>query len=520
MKRLKHVRTVLRFVVIAFFSLIVLFAIFPPSNGRSLKRANADSTNAYPGVCLGGWENPDNAAGTPDVPPGGSSFTTQNSAMLNGEQAQIFCGSFQAGDQSQTPSAVTLHFSWNMIFASQASSSVGTDTDTSLWSSVLDTTSSAASTTPDASVATSTAPSTSSSSAPVTASSTPSASTTPLDATTTATSTTNQSGTSLLQNMWSDPFAFLVERTFADTTGTVSTSDVTGASDVTVDTSTATSTAEGDFMDVSYSLDGTTWIDLGQVNMSDWQDYSVTIPVSSWDDINKLQVQLSPDITPDEPMIYLDGMWLEVDNNRSLLGDLQNIASATINGVADLSNTLDNALKDLLTPNASSTPQDATSTSLASTSTIPTPPPPAPPVHQYVFQMNGTMPVGVSNLPWVSANDEKAYESGIAGQSGAYPTVSSPDENTIQITGNCSESYYTILLFENQTDYENDPSAALLNEAYPCVGGNFDQTISDNSLPPQLPPGTYYLMVANQGKKGPWQPYPILYPIVVGNASP
>ncbi len=33
-------------------------------------------------------------------------------------------------------------------------------------------------------------------------------------------------------------------------------------------------------MDVSYSLDGTTWIDLGQVSMSDWQNYSATIPVS------------------------------------------------------------------------------------------------------------------------------------------------------------------------------------------------------------------------------------------------
>ena len=448
---------------------------------------------------------------------GGTSFTTQNSAVLNGEQAQIFCGSFQAGDQSQTPTAVTLHFSWNVIFASQASSSVGTDTaDTAAWSSVLDTTSSATSTvstTPDTSVATST-PTSSSSSAPAVASSTPPTSTTTLDATPPASSssTTDQSGTSLLQKMWSNPFAFLVERSFADTAGTASTTDVAA------DTSTATSTiatpaAPGDFMDVSYSLDGTTWIDLGQVSESDWQNYSVTIPVSSWSDINTLQVQLSPDIGPDEPTVSLDSMWLEVDYNQSILGDLEDVASATINAVSNLSDSVDNALTDLLTPVTTSTPQRKRRRS-------PVRPPlrhPHSSTDASIFFYAPGCAIHQSRKARVGPENVSG-SAPVAGQTGLAPTVSLPATNTIQISGTCSAAYYTIIIFPDATDYEYNPSLAVYNEANKCVGGTFTQTISDLDLPPQLATGTYYLIVANQGTKGPWVPDPEIYPITFGDA--
>jgi hypothetical protein len=536
---MKRFLSVIKFIAIGFFSLILVLAIFPLGRSSSLKKAQADSSNAYPGVCLGGWENPGNAAGTPDVPPGGTGFTNNNSAVLNGEQAQIFCGSFQASDQSQTPASVTLHFSWNVVFASQAPLPVSTDTDSSDWTGVLDATSTATST-PDVpanqtTTASSTPPPTpTSTAAPAqawiptptsTPASTPAPTSTPSSTPAPApvappasgTSDASQSSTSFLEGIMHDPFAFLIQRTFAQTASTTvdtSTTDTTDTSTVTDDASAGT--ADG-FIDVSYSLDGTTWIDLGQVSASDWQNYSVTIPVSSWGDINKLQIQLSPDITADEPVISLDGMWLEVNDNQSFLGDLQDGAAAAINAVNDLSNTVNNALSNLLpTDNPNPTPN----TPAVSAAAPPPPAPPAIPQHQYEFALQGAQSIKVGRLPWdpeiaTSSNAMATTTS----KNASAPTVSLPGADTIEISGPCTSAYYTILIFANPNDYKDDPSSALYNEANVCTNGSFTQTLSDTDFPPQLSSGTYYLVIANQGTKGPWVPDPEIFPITLSGAS-
>lgn len=273
----------------------------------------------------------------------------------------------------------------------------------------------------------------------------------------------------------------------------------------------------GDFMDVSYSLDGTTWTDLGQVNMSDWQNYSVTIPVSSWSDINNLQIQLSPDIGPDEPVVYLDGMWLAVDYNQSILGDLQDAASATINAVTDLSDTVDNALTDLLTPTApTSTPEQEPA--VASSTPLP-PAPPPPPQHQYAFTLQGSQPIKGGVPAWAPTDVTGTAAIVAQAESLSAPTVSLPGANTIQVSGDCSAAYYTILIFPDAEDYEYNPSFAVYNGANKCVNGSFTQTIDDTDLPPQLASGTYYLVVGNQGVKGPWIPDPEIYPIQLNGTS-
>lgn len=52
----------------------------------------------YPSSCLGGWENPQNAQGIPDLKSGANAdeFIRENSAVLPGDSSgQIFCGGFQ-----------------------------------------------------------------------------------------------------------------------------------------------------------------------------------------------------------------------------------------------------------------------------------------------------------------------------------------------------------------------------------------------------------------------------------------
>jgi hypothetical protein len=268
-------------------------------------------------------------------------------------------------------------------------------------------------------------------------------------------------------------------------------------------------------MDVSYSLDGVTWTDLGQVSESNWQDYSVVIPVSSWSDINNLQIQLDPIITADPPTVYLDSMWLEVDYNQTLLGDLQDGASTTLGILGDIGNAITSAITDIIPQNASDTTPVAQTPPPA-----PPAPPPSPPAHRYAFQAQSATAIAVRDLPWIPAGQLKDYDASVTAVSAAaMPTVTVVDNNSLRVAGTCSEAEYVVLLFAHAGDFAADPAKALFNEAQPCVNGSFVRTISDSEFPTQLATGTYYLVIANQGADGTWLPFPQTYPIVIGDAA-
>ncbi len=83
--------------------------------------ARADIITFYPTSCLGGWVNPEYAQGQFSVLDrgdgesfGDAAFTRDNSAVLEGSAAQIFCGSFNADvPEDATVSGFTLIFSWD-----------------------------------------------------------------------------------------------------------------------------------------------------------------------------------------------------------------------------------------------------------------------------------------------------------------------------------------------------------------------------------------------------------------------
>lgn len=68
------------------------------------------------------------------------------------------------------------------------------------------------------------------------------------------------------------------------------------------------------FLDVSYSTDGQTWISIGKVSDSNWQNFTVTLPVSDWSDLQNLQIRIEGIPTTQDPVppVYLDGMFVEV----------------------------------------------------------------------------------------------------------------------------------------------------------------------------------------------------------------
>ena len=70
----------------------------------------------YTSSCLGGWENPGNVEGMPQVFDGsGKVFDTSNSAILRNSMAEIFCGNFQAeGIDDFAIKKAVLKLSWQV----------------------------------------------------------------------------------------------------------------------------------------------------------------------------------------------------------------------------------------------------------------------------------------------------------------------------------------------------------------------------------------------------------------------
>lgn len=69
-------------------------------------------------------------------------------------------------------------------------------------------------------------------------------------------------------------------------------------------------------LEVSYTLDGQTWKSLGWVAESSWRDARFELPldgISDWSNLDWLQVRFDrvASIDANQPVFYLDGMWLE-----------------------------------------------------------------------------------------------------------------------------------------------------------------------------------------------------------------
>lgn len=73
----------------------------------------------------------------------------------------------------------------------------------------------------------------------------------------------------------------------------------------------------------------------------------------------------------------------------------------------------------------------------------------------------------------------------------------------ISISGRCSDTYYTTLVFAAPDDYKKNPAAAKINRASECpANGNFETQFDLKDY--NLSSGEYYFFVADQGKIGTW----------------
>ncbi len=345
-------------------SVIGLVVVLVTSSVFFAPHSSATVSDFYPGTCSGGWLNPENATGLPNldgVQPA-NSYTEKNSAVLNNSHSDIVCNNFAGNIPSGTnPKTFTVKLHWSIddgsvphdgtvtpaptttsdvISAPATTNQSPSDTTTSTQTttdtkSTTDTTTTtptdSTSTTPDTTAPASTTSSdTQSTPAPTTPDTTTPAVTTPTTSSDTqpATDTTVSAPASAPSPApTTDQAVTPAPAPAASTTDQGTT--VASAFKKALSTLNALATdalsagdttmfhSPSDIFTVRYSADGTTWNDIGTVNAANWQTATFTISgtdIAGWSDLSKLHIglfSLSPDGT--QPAVYLDAIEVDVD---------------------------------------------------------------------------------------------------------------------------------------------------------------------------------------------------------------
>ena len=100
------------------------------------------------------------------------------------------------------------------------------------------------------------------------------------------------------------------------------------------------STPDQNFLEISYSTDGVNWTELAKINPLNWQNFTISLPISNWNDLKNLQIKISsiPTSLTQVPTVYLDGMFVEAEyqtapaeTNLPLIGLPQETTSTSTN---------------------------------------------------------------------------------------------------------------------------------------------------------------------------------------------
>lgn len=264
---------------------------------------HAAAIKLYPTTCLGGWENPKNAEGVPDLPIKSSPdhFNDRNSAVLRNSLAQIFCADFtNTFPPDAFPKKMYLRFSWTTIAPPAGAHvleipKVSAETPSAL---------------PAEPVAATEASSTASSTISVTS-------------TSGKKTVTDSKPVSFFEKLLNVAFAESASGTptLASTTSVQQQDGYVSAplppKEESVLLEEKPKLEGADFLQVLYTLDGQNWKQLGMVTRENLADLSFQVPISDDETLSRFQVSIQNVISLDNPpVIYLDGMWLEAGESK------------------------------------------------------------------------------------------------------------------------------------------------------------------------------------------------------------
>lgn len=289
-----------------FSILIVGFVIIAGSFFRSIR---ADTALFYAGQCLGGWENPKNAEGKPDLQEdaAGELYTKKNSAVLNNTQGDLYCGSFIGeAPKESAPTNFVVKARWT-IDDGTVLHAVEPEV---IIEEIL-----------------------------------PTENATPVPS-------ESNSGSELIENNDSVPAdsepaipEIQVEQSQTQSLLHYFAKTVLAQEDTAIESSELRQDLQANespeivneeqvlqealiqenqivedpvkpFLLLEYSLDGVEWNVVAEVTHNNWKKGTFDFPLdlASWDQIEKLQLRLVPQVTFDTmPVIYLDALWIEAE---------------------------------------------------------------------------------------------------------------------------------------------------------------------------------------------------------------
>ena len=266
----------------------------------------------YPTSCLGGWSNPELATGEPDVKNGNdSSFSENNSAVLDKSISDLYCGGFSGEVPSDITAGVfTVHFSWLVSDHVLPAKEINIDStlegvNTTTKDEILNTDESLNA---DELL----------NNAPLLEEVKP--------------EEVKPEEPKLEENIPLDlqPIIIIPDQTPTNTPELVPVSSLF----ISVARAQETPIAEespilineteeisksGDFLEALYSLDGTEWKHLGYVSTQNWRGASFVIdePKIDWEAATKIQIELKSLPSIDEPVvIYLDSVYVTVSHKE------------------------------------------------------------------------------------------------------------------------------------------------------------------------------------------------------------
>lgn len=435
-------------------AVVFLIVVFTASH---VSFVNADIAYYYSPLCLGGWKNPKNIQGQPQVPFGSddSLYDDNNSSVLENVSGQVYCGNFVSDQSPDSLNTLTLRIS--MAVKEPQQITPGDFNSGSTLDSSVDATGNFIIAAPvDSQTASGSDENTP----------TP----TPTPEPTDAPAPTDSPASS------SSGFNFFPAAR--------------------ADDSLAYSDNLDNILQVQYTSDGSTWNTLGYISNSNWQDASFQLPTMTGQDIANLQISvLSLPTMPQNTKIYIDSMWLEGQYDSGLTQFAKNVGQEILDAL-----TL-KPITDIQSPNP--TPE-------VSSSDTPSPTPtPIPKIKKIIYEFSAQ---GVASAPdqvlswYPSSFVDKLKTLG----SGGNAQVSADGEK-LKVSGSCTGDYYSVMIFPNRDDYTNAPGSAVYNAAFPCQGVLIDKTISE--FPSLVNSGDYYVLIGQQSGRDPWRPISQIYPI-------
>lgn len=320
--------TVVLVVGVSFFGLRRLFT-------------RAEVADFYPSTCLGAWAGAQNAQGKPDmIAPASTSttFSDNNSAIFVSGTGQIFCGGFVPPDYSTAGEvkSVGLTFVWQIgepaatssfpvvteISTSTTESSTAPATSETSTTSFLHNfrnlilSSALAQTDPSASSQTDSAVPPPPPPQPAADTTPPPSEAPPAPVPAPAPEPVNEPvppATESSTVITAPPLEATLAPIVSSTEQSASTTETSVTLPIT-EAAVPPPAPDDNFLEISYSIDGHTWVWVAKVNASNWQNFTVTLPVSNWDELGKLQIQIAgiPTTLNPTPKVYLDGMFAEV----------------------------------------------------------------------------------------------------------------------------------------------------------------------------------------------------------------